>query len=100
MKALRPKVSRLSISKAVECLLETGARQATVYQHPRLSVKATARFKPDKRNTRTDIVLTIGEPNYEGRLFVKRLQQAKEPFPVKKVQLRFWPKKRVRRSPR
>lgn len=95
-----PKCSRTSITKAVESLLETGARQATVYQHPKLSIKATLRFRPDARNKRTDIVLTVGSPNYEGRAFVKKLVAAGEPFPVRKVQLKFWPKQLGKLKPK
>lgn len=94
MKITRPKVTRLSLAKALETLLESGARQTIVYQHPRLCVKATRRFKPSARMKTIDIVLTIGEPNYEGRKFVKRCLAAGEPFPVKRVQLKFWPGKK------
>ena len=38
--------------------------------------------------------LTLGAPNYEARAFIKHCLRAGEPFPVKKVQLRLWPKKR------
>lgn len=87
------KINRNSIAKAVESLLETGARQAVVYQHPNLVVKATRRHKPDKRARTTEITLTIGAPNYECRQFIKRCLKACEPFPVRKVQLKFYTKK-------
>lgn len=87
-----PKLDLNFVSNAVDVLLTTGARQVTVYQHPLLCVKATRRYKPDKHASRIDIVLTIGVPNYEGRLFASRCLAAKEPFPIKKPQLKFWPK--------
>lgn len=93
MKTETPKLARTSIYRAVEALLETGARQAVVYQHPKLCVKVTRRFKPDRRNTRTDIALTIGAPNYAGRQFIKACLKAGEPFPIRKTQLKFYPKK-------
>jgi hypothetical protein len=89
----RPKVARLSIAKAVEGLLEYGARKATVYQHPLLTVVATRRFKSRKGQRFTEIILTIGSPNYRNRLFVKDALKAGEPFPVKRVQLEWFPQK-------
>lgn len=80
--------------RAVEALLDTNARQATVYHGPKLVVKATRRHKPDRRAKSIEVVLTMGVPNHEGRKFVKDCQQAGEPFPVRNVQLKFWPKKK------
>ena len=78
-----PKVSRLSIRKAIEALLETGARKATVFQHPSLTVVATRRLRPGKRDLRTEILLTIGRPNARNSKLVKDYLAAKEPFPIK-----------------
>lgn len=69
-------------------------RSATAYDGPKLRVTASRAFKPDRRNTRETISVTWGTPNYAGREFVKACKKAGEPFPVKKVQLRWWPKKR------
>jgi hypothetical protein len=89
-----PQVSRNSVTKAVEALLETSSRQATVYQHPKLIIKATRRFKPDKRSRHTEILLTIGTPNYAERAFIKACLKAGEPFPVRRVQLKAYPAKK------
>lgn len=88
-----PKLTRLSLRNAIESILETDARSATVYQHPFLRVTATRRRKPRSRDLIQEILLTIGRPNYAGRQFVKQCLKAGEPFPVKNVQLRFYPKK-------
>jgi len=40
------------------------------------------------------MVLTIGRPNYAEREFIKLCKKAGEPFPVKKMQLKFYPKKK------
>lgn len=92
MKASVPTISRLSIQKAVESVLESGARSATVFQHPKLIARATLQFKLDKRNSRTTILLTVGSPNYRERAFVKEALKAGEPFPIRNVQLRWWQK--------
>jgi hypothetical protein len=71
-------------------------RRATKYLSPKLVVKLTARtykYRNGKRGTKQDahedFVLTVGKPNYAERQFVKKLVAAGEPFPVKKIQLKF-----------
>lgn len=64
-------------------------RRATKYLSPNMAVTATYRGKRDKRNSRDVIVLKIGAPNYLERKFIKACAKAGEPFPVRKVQLRF-----------
>lgn len=40
------------------------------------------------------VVLTIGKPNYIQRTFIKMCKKSGEPFPVKKIQLKFASKKK------
>lgn len=40
------------------------------------------------------IELSFGVPNYKERIFIKAASRAKEPFPIKKVQVQMPPKKR------
>lgn len=44
-----------------------------------------------------DLRLTIGRPNYSERKFIKQCVKAGEPFPIKKIQLKYWPMKKSRR---
>lgn len=83
---------------AVVCaaLIGSDCRMATKYLDAKTVVRATWRHKPSKRNTREEMVVTYGEPNYLEKRFVKACKQAGEPFPVKKVQLRPWPKKKAK----
>lgn len=85
-------ITRDSISKTVFGLLETGARKATFYLDEKTVVTAARRHKPDKRNRITEITLKLGAPNYREREFIKACKKASEPFPVKKLQLKFWTK--------
>lgn len=78
----------------INVLLGHEARTATKYIAPDQIVRATRIGKPDKRNKNVSVVLTFGKPNYSEQLFIKKCKKAGEPFPVKKVQLKFWPKKR------
>ena len=73
-------------------ILSWGAVKATKYISPKLVIKASRkRFngRVDKRNRIAEILFTIGAPNYAEREYIKKLKKAKEPFPVKKVQLKF-----------
>lgn len=69
-------------------------RSATKYMGSRLVVRATWRCKPNKKNTREELVITYGAPNYREAKFIRDCFAAGENLPVKKVQLRAWPKKK------
>jgi hypothetical protein len=90
------KVTRTAVTRVVEACLELDIRQATVYISPDLVVRATRRHKPQSgrcAGIHTELVVTLGKPNYLERLFIKACKQSGEPFPVKKIQLRPWPKR-------
>lgn len=88
-------------SRVAAALLESGARKATLYLSPKLTIKAIrqAYKKRDgnyeklesKRDLRLYLTFTAGAPNYEERLFIRQAVKAGDPFPVKKVQLKFLP---------
>ena len=84
----------LDVIGAVGDSIVTRVRSAVKYISDKEVVKATRRFKPSKRNTREEVLLTIGRPNYAERKFIKLCKKAGEPFPVKKVQLKLYPDKR------
>lgn len=86
-----------AFTKAIEALLRSGARSATVYLSPTARVTATHIHKPDRRNRHTTIAVTYGALNWAGREFVKACKRAGEPLPVRKVQLRWWPKPRKKK---
>lgn len=85
-----------SVVKAVTAVTTNPTvHSATVYYSPTLVFKATRRGKPDARDKRTELVLTIGRPNWADRKFIKLCVKAGEPFPVKRVQLRLYREKRA-----
>lgn len=88
------KINRTDVARVVEAVLEGGARQATVYRATDMVVRATAIRKLDARYRSVSVMLTIGRPNYRERKFIKECVKAGEPFPVRKVQLRWYPAKR------
>jgi hypothetical protein len=83
-------------AELAECILVAGAYKATKYLSEKETIKATQKRYGGKivKNTGVDIVFTIGKPNYQEREFIKKLKLAGEPFPVKKIQLKFPPTKK------
>jgi hypothetical protein len=86
------------LDTVVRTLDAANARSATAYISPRRILRATRRLyggRIDRRRATDEILITIGRPNYAERQFIKVLKKAGEPFPVKKVQLKFPPKKKA-----
>jgi hypothetical protein len=77
----------------IELMLMRGARRATRYISPTEVVKATRRHKPRKSDRTTEMVVTVGRPNYAEREFIKRCKKSGEPLPVNKIHLEFYAKK-------
>ncbi len=69
-------------------ILGAGVKRATKFFSPKLTLKATRRGRPDRRDKSVEMLFTIGRPNYAERQYIKRLLKAGEPFPVRKVLLK------------
>jgi hypothetical protein len=86
------------ISDVVDTLLGSNARTATKYISEKLTIRASLKSfggkLPPKNCRSLDIALTIGAPNYEAREFIKMCKKAGEKFPIKKIQLKFFPEKK------
>lgn len=80
--------------KVVGLLLETDARQATKYLAEKEVITATRRAYKGRISKRDNVemVVKIGRPNFGEREFIKKCKKAGEPFPVKKIQLKFFKK--------
>jgi len=78
-----------NVGKVVGTLLRTGAYRATKYMSPKSVIKATRRHKGERRASRTEFVVTLGSPNYQEHKFIKQCLKVEEPFPIKKIQLKF-----------
>ncbi len=86
------KIPRNAVNRVVMALMECESlKRAVIYLASDCIVRATRR---SPQRGRTEIVLTIGRPNYAERKFIKTCQKAGEPFPVRKMQLKWYPKKR------
>lgn len=84
-----------NVGKVIDVLLTSGAHTATQYVSEKLTVRATRRMFGPKGRRRfngkraTDVVLTIGVPNFKARAFIKAAKKAGERFPIRKIQLAF-----------
>ena len=84
-----------AIGACAECLVGTPSlRKATSYLSPSYTVKASRQRRQDRRDSRETFIMTFGSPNYLERKFIKLAKKAGEPFPIKTIQLKFWPKKK------
>lgn len=84
------KLSRKLFGQLAELILEGGAKKATKFLSADLVLKATLQGKSRKSDRSKTVLFTVGKPNYAEREFIAKCKEAGEPFPVKKVQLK-WP---------
>lgn len=85
------------VDQVVRALVDADAHTATKYVSPTAIVRATRQLVRGKvpQTGNLAITLTVGKPNYAERKFIKQCRKAGEPLPVKKVQLKFPPKRRA-----
>ena len=83
----------------INALLYEDAWSAKKYVSEKLVISATRnRYGKSgwtKRDSRADIAVKIGAPNYLERRFIKLCKKTGESFPVKRVQLKMRPIRRV-----
>jgi hypothetical protein len=79
-----------TVGMLVAYCVNGGYKRATKFFDPNRVLSVARRQKPDGRSKRVDLVLKIGAPNFRERVFIKSCQKAGEPFPVKKIQLKFF----------
>lgn len=91
---MKTEVDPRDFAKVMSTLITSGVKSVTRYVSPKLVVRATWRHKPKASRTREEAVVTFGTPNYLETAFAKAAVKAGEPFPIKKLQLRAWPKPR------
>lgn len=91
------KIPMNAISGTIEALLRSDARSATKYLDPVTTVRVSRQiFKHggERRGADKTLLVTIGRPNYAARQFIRDCKKAGEPFPVRKIQLRFRAKRK------
>ena len=85
--------------QVIKTLLETGALRAVKIIGEREIIRAVrTSYRYNNRKFRKgdniEITITHGKPNYQERELIKWCKKAGEPLPVKKIQLKFAPKKK------
>ena len=87
------------VNEVVTQLICQNAHSATKIIDAKTVVRATRELfggRIDRRYCKK-VVLTFGRPNFATRQYIKACRKADEPFPVKKVWLKFPPKKRKKK---
>lgn len=82
------------LHKLIDTVQRSGAHSGVKYIGPKVVLKATQRKykRGGYQRHRAEILVTFGPPNHRERAFIKACLKAKEPFPVKKIQLSGLPK--------
>ena len=82
-------------SKLAKFLMITGAWKVTKYYSDKEIARATRKLYRKKiQREPIEILFTFGRPNFDEREFIKKCKKASEPFPVKKIQIKYPPKKK------
>lgn len=83
-------ITRKAFAQISEILLNGGAKRATKYFSDKLVLKGTLKtFKRGGSSRIKELLFTIGGPNYAERKFIKKALKAGEPFPIKKIQIKW-----------
>ena len=85
---LNPRIAIPHLTTLLRTAFDPTVQQATKYLTPTLIARVTRRFKHRARDRRQEFVVTVGEPNYREREFIRDCRRAGESFPVKRVILK------------
>lgn len=91
--ASNPELTERRIGECVSEVLCGRVRRATAYISPKLTVKATAQRRIDRRDWSATVLVTVGRPNTIERKFIKVCQKAGMCFPLRQIQWKHWAKK-------
>lgn len=72
----------------ITLMLDRRLKHATKFLTSQYTVKATHRGTWDGRDSRNEILVTVGRPNHAERRFIRLAKKAGEPFPIKKIQVK------------
>jgi len=86
------KIPRKIFSELAEIVLEGGAVRATKFYDEHTVVSCKRKLfggKVDKRSKISELLFKVGAPNFKERGFIKQCKKVGEPFPIKRIQLKF-----------
>lgn len=64
-------------------------KKATKFLSPKLVIKATRRNKYDGREKSEVLIVTLGAPNFREKRYIETLKEAKVPFPVRRIRIKW-----------
>lgn len=79
-----------AVNQVLKPVLAGGYCRATKYITPRFTVKATHQHKSRKNARSITLLLTLGQPNYAEREFIKKARKAGLSYPIRKVQVKAY----------
>lgn len=87
------KVPKSAVARVVGAIMELpDLKRATLYLDRKTTVKCTRQRKFDARMEAETYIVTIGKPNYKERKFIKDCLFTGVPFPVRKIQMKWYRK--------
>jgi hypothetical protein len=92
--AMKKEINPKYFSQVCGALAGSGFKTAIKIIDEKTIVKATWRFRPDNRNSREEMIVTMGAPDYRTAAFIKSCKKAGVHFPVTKIQFRPYPKRK------
>ena len=75
-------------------MVDSTIKKVTKYHAENRVTKLTKIGKPSKNERQIHLKLTVGKPNYAEREFIKKCKKAGEPFPVRQIQIKRYPKRK------
>ena len=76
-------------------LCDDRLKSATKYITPKAVIRVSRRvYKSHRKTDPIELLISFTKPNYKEREFIKLCKKAKEPFPVKKLQVKYIPIKK------
>lgn len=86
-------LKNVAVALLTKALLDSDARQAVKYVSEKEVIRATRRaYKGRRQRYREEVLISVCKPNYRERDFIWKCKDAKEPFPIKKIQYKFFKK--------
>lgn len=77
-------------------LVDKTIKRATKYYSPKRTMKVTRQRPPSGRERGETFLVSVGKPNFAERKFIADCQKAGEKFPVRKLLVTHYPRRKRR----
>lgn len=92
---MKKEIDAREIGNVSAALIISKCKSATKYLDEKTIVRATWRNKPSNKNSREEMVITFGNPNYLERAYIKKLKIDGVKFPIKEIKIKHYPKLKI-----